>query len=154
MTTSIHDRVAALSDREALRVLALVVDHGGDLPDPAWSREIEERIHQAAQDTAPPAEQPVSAAELARATLLYLADTPEFSAAVGKAAAMPPISSRFELAALGVGALVLIALKTEVKLTRSEEGRWSLLIHKPSMGDSRLVGLIDKLLAHYRDINR
>jgi hypothetical protein len=148
---SIHDTVASLDERDALRVLALVVDYGGELPDPVRSREIEERIQSAAQETAA---QPVSAGELAREALSYLAETPESAAVIGKAVAIPADGSRFEPGALAIGALILIALKTEVKLTRSEEGRWSLLIHKPSMSDSRLGALVDKVLAYYRDPNR
>jgi hypothetical protein len=151
---SIHDTIAELGEREALRVLALVVDHGGDLPDPVRSREIEERIREAADEAAQPVGQPVSAAELARETLTYLADTPEFATVIGRAVAIPPDGSRLELSTLALGALILIAVQTEVKLTRSEKGRWSLLIHKPSMDDSRLVSLIDKLLAYYRNLNR
>lgn len=154
MTMSIHDTIDGLGERDAVRVLALVVDYGGELPDPVRSREIEERISEAASDAEAHEGRPANAGELARTALRYLADDPQRAAVIAKAVGIPADNSRFDLVSLGVGALIIIALKTEVKLTRSEEGRWSLLVHKQPMGDSALGSLIGKLLAYYREINR
>ena len=55
-----------------------------------------------------------------------------------------------DLLPLSIGALALLALQTEVKLTRTPNGRWTLHIHKPSMRDSTLTNLITKLINFYR----
>lgn len=142
--------IAGLSDEDALRVLTLFLDHNGDLPGPALHRELENRLRQAAADTTGDDAAPVSAAGLARATLGYLATTPEHVSTIAKAAAIPADNSRFDPATLGVGALILVALQTEVEFTRSEDGRWRLHIHKQSMQDSTIATLISKLLSFYR----
>jgi hypothetical protein len=45
---------------------------------------------------------------------------------------------------------VVLALQTEVDLTRTETGRWRLRIHKKAMRDAALVQLITKLIDFYR----
>jgi hypothetical protein len=47
-------------------------------------------------------------------------------------------------------ALVLLALQTEVELTRTTGGRWRLCVHKQAMSDSTLGQLLAKLIALYR----
>ena len=49
---------------------------------------------------------------------------------------------------LTVGALVVLALQTEVKLTRNTQGRWTFTVHKHPMRDSTLGQVISKLLAY------
>ena len=46
---------------------------------------------------------------------------------------------------LSVGVLVVLALQTEVKLTRNPQGRWTLTVHKHPMRDSALGQVISKL---------
>jgi hypothetical protein len=148
--------IASLSDMEAVRVLALMVDRASPLPDPAHQREIESRLRQAVEkpDTEP-ADGPVSAGDLARAALHHLATRPDNAALIVRAAEMPPQQSRFDTATLLIGALVVLALQTEVDLTRNEDGRWKLHIHKQPMRDSTTIAtLISKLMAFYRPPER
>jgi hypothetical protein len=49
---------------------------------------------------------------------------------------------------LTVGALVVLALQTEVKLARNTQGRWTFTVHKHPMRDSTLGHVISKLLAY------
>jgi hypothetical protein len=147
--------IAALSDVEAVRVLALIVDRASPLPDPAHQREIETRLRQAAeQPDAAPAGGPVSAGDLARAALHHLATAPDNAALIARAAQMQPQQSRFDTVTLLIGALVVLALQTEVDLTRNEDGRWKLHIHRQVMRDSTLATLISKLMAFYRPPER
>lgn len=147
--------IASLSDVEAVRVLALMVDRASPLPDPAHQREIESRLRQAAEQ--PDTEQaggPVSAGDLARAALHHLATTPDNAALIAHATQMQPQQSRFDTATLLIGALVVLALTTEVDLSRNEDGRWKLHIHRQAMRDSTLATLISKLMAFYRTPER
>ncbi|MGH3752316.1 MAG: hypothetical protein ACRDRP_06390 [Pseudonocardiaceae bacterium] len=131
--------IDALTDHQAIRVLALVVDHQAPLPDPTRLRELEAALTQAADndpdlrfylrpDIAPPTE-----GDLTRATLTHLAAT------------------RFEPATLALGGLILIALQTEIKVDRNTTGQWQFRLHKKAMRDSTLGQLLGKLLALYTD---
>jgi hypothetical protein len=51
--------------------------------------------------------------------------------------------------ALFVGALVVLALQTEVKLTRDSQGKWSFTVHKRPLRDSTLGLVITKLISTY-----
>ena len=51
--------------------------------------------------------------------------------------------------ALFVGALVVLALQTEVKLTRDSQGKWSFTVHKRALRDSTLGQVITKLISTY-----
>ncbi|MDG6106466.1 hypothetical protein Daura_27100 [Dactylosporangium aurantiacum] len=146
MTASLPD-VADLTDPEAVRLLTLVADHGTALPDAGQLRQIGSRLREAAAvDEQPGPAAPVTAGDLARAALEYLAGSPEHRQVVARAASIPADGTRFEPATLAVGALVVIALQTEVKFSRDERGRWRLEVHKQAMRDSTLVSLITKLL--------
>jgi hypothetical protein len=90
--------------------------------------------------------------ELARTALAHLAATPERADTVRRAISIAEDdTSRFvEPDTLAVGALVLLALQTEVELTRTTGGRWRLRVHKQAMSDSTLGQLLAKLVALYR----
>jgi hypothetical protein len=56
-------------------------------------------------------------------------------------------TTRFEPATLAVGGLVVLALQTEVTLSRDTAGRWRFRLHKKPMSDSTLGRLLSKLLS-------
>jgi hypothetical protein len=109
--------IDALTDHQAIHVLALVVDHQAPLPDPTRLRELEAALSQAAgndpdlrsycrPDTAPPTE-----GDLARTTLTHLVTTrPELVPVIDHAMRLAEDTTRFEPATLTLGGLVLIAL--------------------------------------------
>ncbi|HEY2288463.1 MAG TPA: hypothetical protein VGH88_22210 [Streptosporangiaceae bacterium] len=87
--------------------------------------------------------------ELARAALLHLAATrPDLVPVITRAIGLPGEDVR-EPVTLAVGALVVLALQTEVKLTRNADGRWAFTLHKHHMRDTTLGQVITKLLAAY-----
>ena len=153
--------IDALTDHQAIRVLALVVDHQAPLPDPTRLRELEAALTQAADndpdprsyrrlDTSPPTE-----GDLARATLTHLAATrPELVSVIDHAACPAEDTTRFEPATLAVGGLVLIALQTEIKIDRNTAGQWQFRLHKKAMRDSTLGQLLGKLLALYANTSQ
>lgn len=148
--------IDALTDHQAIRVLALVVDRQAPLPDPTRLRELEAALSQAADndpdlgsyrrpDTAPPTE-----GDLARATFTYLAATrPELAVVVDHAVRLAEDTTRFEPATLALAGLVLIALQTEIKIDRNTTGQWQFRLHKKAMRDSILGQLLGNLLALY-----
>jgi hypothetical protein len=152
--TEISDTIQALNSHQAARVLALTVDHAAPLPDPAQLRTLDTGLRDALTDDtelaeyASPADQAVDPGELARTTLLYLAATrPDLVPVITRAAALADDSTREP--ALFVGALVVLALQTEVKLTRDSQGKWSFTVHKRALRDSTLGQVITKLISAY-----
>jgi len=151
--TSITGAIAALTGEEAVRVLADTADYQDRLPDPARLRALETGLREAAADDAglagyarPGAT--ADAGDLARATLLHLAATrPDLVPVITRAIEDPGYAVR-EPVSLAVGALVVLALQTEVKLTRNTQGRWTFSVHKHPMRDSTLGQVISKLLAY------
>jgi hypothetical protein len=147
--TDLTATIAGLDDATAIRVLADVADYQAPLPDPAQLRAIETGLRQAtATDPAltsytDPAA-PAGAGDLARATLQHLAGDPGLAPVITGDSGDPTR----ELATLTVAALVVIALQTEVKLSRDPQGRWAFTVHKHPMRDSALGQVITKLLSY------
>ena len=152
--TEINETIQALSSDQAARALALTVDHAAPLPDPGQLRSLDSGLRTAlAEDNelaeyAGPADRAADPGDLAKATLLYLAST--------RAALVPVISRAVEMAndstrepTLFVGALVVLALQTEVKLARDSGGKWTLTLHKRPLRDSTLGQIITKLISAY-----
>lgn len=154
MTTT-TTRIAELSDAQAIRTLALVLDHDKPLPDPTWLRDLDTRAREAATEPEPDLAElttlePVPPGELARATLTYLTDTrPDLAPVIDRALTLPAEdTSRFDPATLAIGALVLLALQTEIELTRSDKGRWRFHFRKRPLSDATLSQLLSQLLAN------
>jgi hypothetical protein len=151
--TSTTTTIAALTAEEAIRVLADIADYQDRLPDPAQLRELETGLRDATVHNTELTEYTQSgttadAGELARATLLHLAGTrPDLVSVITQAIHDPSYAVR-EPVSLTVGALVVLALQTEVKLARDTQGRWSFTVHKHPMRDSTLGQVITKLLAY------
>ena len=151
--TSITGAIAALTGEEAIRVLADTADYQTRLPDPAQLRALETGLREATTDDTELTDyaQPgatADAGDLARATLLHLAATrPDLVPVITRAIDDPGSAVR-EPVSLTVGALVVLALQTEVKLTRNTQGRWTFTVHKHPMRDSTLGQVISKLLAY------
>jgi hypothetical protein len=151
--TSITSTIAALTGEEAIRVLADTADYQHRLPDPGELRALETGLRQAtAHDTgladyAQPSTT-ANAGDLARATLAHLAATrPDLVPVITRAIEDPGSAVR-EPVSLTVSAVVVLALQTEVKLTRNTQGRWTFAVHKHPMRDSTLGQVISKLLAY------
>ena len=151
--------IEALSGMRAIRVLADTVDYQARLPDPAELRVIDSGLREAITvgTDLDGYSSPGSTAEpgdLARATLLHLAVTrPDLVPVITRAIKLPSEGSR-DPVTLAVGALVILALQTEVKLSRNAQRRWTFTVHKHPMRDSTLAQVISKLLAAYRPGSR
>ena len=147
--------IDALTDHEAIRVLAVVIDHQAPLPDPTRLRELQAALSHAADnpDLQPHRQgkiPPPTEGDLARTTLAYLAATcPELAPMIDHAVRLAENTTRFEPATLAVGGLVLIALQTEITIDRNTAGQWQFRLHKKAMRDSTLGQLIGKLLTLY-----
>jgi len=151
--TGITDTIEALTGEQSIRVLADTADHQARLPDPAQLRALESGLREAltTDTTLASYAQPGIAdpGDLARATLQYLAATrPDLVPIITQAIDLPDRGVR-DPVTFTVGALVVLALQTEVKLTRNAQGHWTFAFHKHPMRDSALAQVISKLLATY-----
>jgi len=152
--TEIIDAIQALSGDQAARVLALTVDHAAPLPDPGQLRSLDSGLRAAftgdneLAEYASPADQSAEPGELAKATLLYLASThADLVPVISRAVEMADDSTREPT--LFIGALVVLALQTEVKLARDSRGKWTFTMHKRPLRDSTLGQIITKLISTY-----
>ncbi|OLB76006.1 MAG: hypothetical protein AUI14_19820 [Actinobacteria bacterium 13_2_20CM_2_71_6] len=149
--TEAIEMVNSLSDDQAVRALALVLRYRGTVPDPALLREAEDHLREAAADPSlteyrDPGDGS-DAGALSRAALIHLAASdPEV---IERAVYAAEEVNRYDAVSIAVGGLVLLALQTEVELTRNEKGRWRLHIHKKAMRDSTLGRLLTKLISLY-----
>ncbi|MFD9092906.1 hypothetical protein [Streptomyces collinus] len=156
--------IDALTDEQAIAVLALVLDHDRRLPDLARARQLDAQIGEAAGEpvevdgTAGPGVVAVDGAVapggLVRDTLRYLiAEQTEVAPVVERAIAMTRqgmgAPSRFDPVTVGVGALVVLVLQTDVQLERTTAGKWRFKVHKKALSDSALGKLLGKLIATY-----
>jgi hypothetical protein len=156
--------VDALTDEQAIAVLALVLDRDQRLPDLARARQLDAQIREAAGEpvevegtTGPSitaADGAVTPGALARDTLVYLvAERPDAAPVVERAIAMIrqgiSTQSRFDPVTVGVGALVVLALQTDLELGRTTAGKWRFKVHKKALSDSVMGKLLGKLIATY-----
>ena len=154
--------INSLTDQQAISALALVLDRDRRLPDPAALQDLERQVAAAAHTgldagsagVTTPADGETTPGALARATLTYLAtEQPHTVPVIDRAMAMTAqgigAPSRLDPLTLGVGALVVLALQTDVHLERTPTGAWRFKIHKKAMRDSTLGTLLGKLISTY-----
>jgi hypothetical protein len=148
---TLSQRVAALSDADAISALDLVVKNRTD---------VDEEVYEAERDRAIEAlEQPdirqevdvdtdAGAGELARAALLYLVDvSPETAQEVAHAIDHPePVGMRADPFTLAVIGVVVLALRPTVDIERDKQGKWSFAFRTRPLKDSAMATVIGKLL--------
>jgi hypothetical protein len=146
--TSLHDQIAALSDDEAKRVLALALDGIGRPVDAFAARDAERHLREAlaqpdvAAQAAP--DPSATAGGLTREALRHLAD--ENEAIVARALTMTHERTRFDPATLAVGALVLFAFRSEIELERDPERGWTFRFKTKPLGDETVGKLLGQLM--------
>jgi len=177
-TTARIAGITRLTRAQAVAALTLALDRQHLLPDPTQLHQLDTRTRQAAQeaahqphrdlDTLPAGTAPTlqatatgavgSPGELARDTLAHLATTrPDLTATIDQAitlaisdhAADSLSAERLDPATLAIGALVLLALQTDVKLERGTTGGWRFAVHKKALSDASITKIITKLIATY-----
>jgi hypothetical protein len=151
--------ITALTDPHAVDVLALVLDREGRLPDPTRLRQLDTQAAQAATTPDPDlglagVTAAVSPGDLARATLTYLhATRPDLAPVIDHAITLttnsPEPGTRIEPLTTAVGALVILALQTDVQLERTTTGKWRFKVHKKAMSDNTLGKLLTQLIGSY-----
>ena len=138
-----------LDDTRARRILAAVVR--SRIAEPrvptGWSPALGQAL--AGRFEVQPESPAVSEGELARQSLLVLAEDPEMRRAIETMAAnWNAFRQKFDLdRTLGTTAAVLLVLQTRLKFARASDGKWSVKVEKKSTSDALLKGLVQKLIS-------
>ena len=152
----LHATVAALTDEQAIRALALVVDHEHLIEEAASWNDVETVLREAVADPALTLYAPVEApragdGDVARAVLVHTSTiSPTLEEVVSKAVQyVTGPAQRVEPVAMGIGALAIALLQTEVKIEKDAQGKWSFLVHKRPMRDSTLGRVITAFISRF-----
>ncbi len=150
----IVDRVAALSEEQAVRTLALVLHRHGLSVDPFTQAEqqahLREALHQP-EITASVSPQPgATRGDLARTALTHLADRDETTRGlIEHAMGIAPSVERDPTLLLGTGALVLLAFRADIELAHEPGHGWRFRFHTTGLSDSALSKLLSQLLGTF-----
>jgi hypothetical protein len=141
---------AGLGDEQAVWALRLVLGRQGVLPDEAELRAAQQHLDQAVADArarglADPL--PATSGDLARAALEHLAAQDEGGRdLVARAVAIEPGPGEREPVTLAVGALVLLAFRTELRLEHQPGKGWKFQLHTKPLSDSAVGKILSQLI--------
>ncbi|MFD7862733.1 hypothetical protein [Streptomyces sp. NPDC059783] len=143
-------RIRALSDAEAVRALAVLVEDRGLLPSAMESAVPDEELRDSLKAAGVEPGGGEGEDDVARAVLEYLALSGD--GVVGEAVeyVRSPME-RFDPVSVSVGVLAVTLLQTEVVVKRDVRGRWSVTVHKRALKDAALAKVLTALLSHLTD---
>jgi hypothetical protein len=155
----LDEQIAQLSDKQAMRALALVLAHAGLEPDPFAKDQPDEQLREAlaqpdlAEFAAHP-EPPPTEGEIARTTLSYLAEQDQaFRASIAHVVSRDLSShaatTRLDLATFAVGALVLLAFRTDLTLRKAPDKGWFFEFKLKPLKNAPIGKLLTVLYAKY-----
>jgi hypothetical protein len=143
--------IRTLEDGTAERILATVAKHRlqptGDVVT-ALTPELAQVLTQATGET--PSASPATPGELARTTLLLLAEDPARQAELQALVRNPP-AEKFAVDPLSMSVLTtaaLVALQMHVKIEYDKQKGWRVKLEKPT-ADKSLLGKVIDLLKHF-----
>ncbi len=149
----ITDRVAALSDEQAVTTLALVLERQGLTVDPFTQAEQEAHLREAlTQPEITDSVEPTPGAtrgDLARTALAYLAEGDDATRGlIDHAMQIAPRADRDPLL-LATGALVLLAFRADIDLTHEPGKGWKFRFRTKGLSDSTIGKLLSQLLGNF-----
>ena len=142
--TNLRDRIQALGDNDAQRILTTFASHQPGYSDRRFTGELVQALHN--EPTLEAAEVATSG-ELARAALLLLADEPNHTEVPGALVSGPPPERYGLLETTVVVSAALFVLGTHVKVERDKAGQWAFKIEKKPTDNALLKALLGKLLS-------
>ncbi len=149
----ITDRVAALSDEQAVTTLALVLERQGLTVDPFSQAEEEAHLREAlAQPEITDSVEPTPGAtrdELARTALSYLAEGDDAAhGLIDHAMQIAPRADRDPTLLLAT-ALVLLAFRADIDLAHEPGKGWTFRFRTKGLSDSTIGKLLSQLLGNF-----
>lgn len=140
--TTLPQRITALSDADAQRILTTFATNQPGYSDRPLSPELTAALRQEPDLTASLA----SPGDLARAALLLLADDAQHRPILDAMTSQPPPQRLGLVETTAVIGAVLFVLGTHVKIERNAQGDWTLKIEKKPTDAKLLKTLMEKLL--------
>ena len=151
---SIADRVAALSDEQAVTALALVLQRQGLTVDPFTHAEQQAHLREALNqpeitDSIEPTPE-ATRGDLARTALTYLAETDDTTRGlIDHAMQIAPRADRDPTLLLATGALVLLAFRADIDLAHEPGKGWKFRFRTKGLSDSTIGKLLGQLLGNF-----
>ncbi len=142
-----EDRIAALPDAEAIRLVRLIgsahvgAGDGTEGLTPAQQTALRETF-----DVAPPSPDTVSEGDLARTALLLYAQDPAHREDVAAMLDGPAPEHYGIGTAIALTTAVLFILKTRLRFERDKDGKWTVLVESEPTSNNLLKELAQKLL--------
>lgn len=148
------DRVTALSDDQAVAVLATVLDRRGLVVDPFAQEEqrahLEEALSQPEIATQVEPEPGATSGDLARTALTHLIKTdPEVAALVDQAIGLASRMERDPTLIFAIGALVLMAFHADIELAKDPGKGWKFRFKTKGLSDSTIGKLLGQLMGNF-----
>ncbi len=155
----LDEQIAQLSDEQATKVLALVLQHAGLEPDPFAKDRPDEQLRQAlsqpelAEFAAHPGESPTEG-EITRSTLSYLAEQDEafrgsIEHVVSRGLTSDTVAMRLDPGTFAVSALVLLAFRTDLTIRKAPDKGWFFEFKLKPLKDAPIAKLLTMLYAKY-----
>jgi hypothetical protein len=161
MSTSIEltDRIAALPDKQAVGVLARVLERQGldvnpVVRDKEWAEQ-EAHLRQALTQPEVAAlatpDLQATAGDLARIALLRIVETDETAAGLMERALtmLPRETEKFDPTMLAVGALVLFVFRADITLAHDPDKGWTFKFRTKGLSESTIGKLLGQLMGTY-----
>ena len=151
---SIADRVAALSDEQAVTTLALVLQRQGLTVDPFTHAEQQAHLREALDqpeitDSIEPTPE-ATRGDLARTALSYLAEGDDATRGlIDHAMGIAPRVDRDPTLLLATGALVLLAFRADIDLAHDPGKGWTFRFRTKGLSDSTIGKLLGQLLGNF-----
>jgi hypothetical protein len=140
--TTLPRRIQTLSDADAQHILTTFAKHQPGYRDTTLSPEITEALHQEPELAATA----TSRGDLARATLLLLADDAQHRPIIDAMMSNRPAQQFGLVETAAVMSAVLFVLGTHIALERDKAGKWRFKVEKKPTDTSLLKSLMRKLL--------
>lgn len=149
-----EERLTTLPDTQAVAALQLVIRRLGLPADPTELRDSQAHLIEALQqpDARELVEPDTSATDgdLARTALIHLAaSNPESQDMVDRAVSIVTGSREREPVTFAVGALALLAFRTDVRLEHDPVKGWTFKLHVKPLSDSAVGKMLSQLLGTY-----
>ena len=145
---TMKDNISQLDDTTAIRMLNTVTQAKMrmDTYKTDWTPE----TRQALQDAfdIPPSESQASEGDIARQSLLLLAEDPGASEVMKALLKNPTARSFADAGTVAVITAALVILQTHVRFERDKNGKIKILIERKSLSDGLLKPMVEKLLSY------
>ena len=141
-------RIQALDPAVAERILQTVAQHrlsAGEAADIAPDAKMAEALAAEVAATPDPAAQ---TGDIAKASLLLLAEDPAMEPVLTNMIDHPPAES-FSLATIGIGVAVLVVLQSHIKIEMGKDAMWTFKYERKPLDPALLNDVIAKLPAEF-----